>query len=63
MTTDTTEKGLESIIEKSLLESSGYLKGNPADYNADYALDTGKLEAFLLSARTKHIFIIFLSQR
>lgn len=51
MTTDTTEKGLESIIEKSLLENSGYLKGNPADYNADYAIDTGKLEAFLLSTQ------------
>ena len=48
MTADTTEKGLESIIEKSLLENSDYLKGNPADYNADYALDTEKLEAFLL---------------
>ena len=48
MTTDTTEKGLETLIEKFLLESNGYYKGIPNEDEADYALDVGKLETFLI---------------
>ena len=44
---DTSEKGLESLIEKSLLEEAGYLKGEPADYARAYCLDSRQLLAFL----------------
>ena len=39
MTTDTSEKGLETLIEKYLLETNGYFRGMPSDYSTDYALD------------------------
>ncbi len=44
---DTSEKGLESLIETSLLAEAGYLKGEPADYAHDSCLDTHQLLAFL----------------
>lgn len=47
MPTDTSEKGLETLIEKCLLETNGYYRGMPSDYSTDYALDCDKLEAFL----------------
>ncbi|MBO6135653.1 MAG: type I restriction endonuclease subunit R [Fibrobacter sp.] len=47
MPTDTSEKGLETLIEKCLLETNGYYRGVPSDYSTDYALDCNKLEAFL----------------
>ena len=46
-TTDTTEKGLESLIEHSLLTEGGYLPGSPADYNKAFCVDTAHLCAFL----------------
>lgn len=51
MPTDTSEKGLETLIEKYLLETNGYFKGMPSDYSTDYALDCNKLEAFLCSTQ------------
>lgn len=51
MPTDTSEKGLETLIEKYLLETNGYFKGMPSDYSTDYALDCDKLEAFLCSTQ------------
>lgn len=51
MPTDTSEKGLETLIEKYLLETNGYYRGVPSDYSTDYALDCNKLEAFLCSTQ------------
>ena len=51
MPTDTSEKGLETLIEKYLLEQNGYFRGMPSDYSADYALDCDKLELFLCSTQ------------
>ena len=39
MTTDTTEKGLEIIIEKSLLEESSYRQAYSTDYDRDLCLN------------------------
>ncbi|MGI8711372.1 MAG: type I restriction endonuclease subunit R [Acidimicrobiales bacterium] len=47
MTPDTSEKGLETIIERSLLTDGGYLPGKNADYDKTYCLDTVHLRAFL----------------
>jgi len=35
--TDTSEKGLESIIVASLVEEAGYVQGDPQDYDRDHA--------------------------
>ena len=51
MPTDTSEKGLETLIEKRLLETNGYYRGMPSDYSTDYALDCDKLELFLCSTQ------------
>jgi len=47
MTTDTTEKGLESLIVESLICDAGYEPGRPEDYDRDHAVDLAKLVAFL----------------
>lgn len=45
--TDTSEKGLESLIVDSLVADAGYELGRPEDYDRDHALDLAKLLAFL----------------
>jgi len=45
--TDTSEKGLESIIVSSLVNETGYLQGFNADYDRDHAIDIAKLTAFI----------------
>ncbi|HUT63000.1 MAG TPA: type I restriction endonuclease, partial [Anaerolineae bacterium] len=45
--TDTSEKGLESIIVSSLVNETGYLQGFNADYDRDHAIDIVKLTAFI----------------
>jgi len=44
--TDTSERGLETLIVQHLC-AHGYIQGNPKDYQADVALDTVQLLAFL----------------
>ena len=46
-TTDTSEKGLESLIVHDLCTSGGYVQGKPTDYNRDVAVDVVQLLAFL----------------
>ena len=46
-TTDMSEKGLESLIEKSLLEEAHYEKGFSKDYDKTHAIDIVKLLEFL----------------
>jgi len=46
-TTDTTEKGLESLIVESLICDAGYEPGRPEDFDRDHAVDLAKLVAFL----------------
>jgi len=47
MTTDTSEKGLETLIVRSLVDEAGYVAGDPADYDRDHAVDLSKLLTFL----------------
>ena len=42
-----TEHEFESSIERSLLESGGYQKGDPKDFKPDIALDTGIFLSFI----------------
>lgn len=45
--TDTSERGLETLIYNSLLSDAGYQAGDPMDFDRDHALDLAKLLAFL----------------
>jgi type I restriction enzyme R subunit len=48
MRTDTSEKGLESIIVAHLTSTDcGWIKGDPNDYNREYAVDLKQLIQFL----------------
>lgn len=44
---DTSEKGLESLICESLICDAGYVPGRPEDYDRDHAVDLPKLVEFL----------------
>ncbi|KMY66192.1 DEAD/DEAH box helicase [Desulfocarbo indianensis] len=45
--TDTSEKGLESLIVTSLVQEAGYVQGDSKDYDRDHAVDLAKLLQFL----------------
>lgn len=55
MPTDTSEKGLEALIVKSLTGEAGYLPGLPEDYDRDHAVDPGHLLAFLMATQPKAV--------
>lgn len=46
-TTDTSERGLESLIVAALTDNAGYEAGDLQDYDRDHAVDLSKLLAFL----------------
>ena len=47
MTTDTSEKGLETLIVRSLIEDAGYVAGGSKDFDTEHAVDLTKLVEFL----------------
>ncbi|KAF5089930.1 SWI2/SNF2 ATPase [anaerobic digester metagenome] len=51
--TDTSEKELERIITNSLITESGYIQGNPEDFDRDHAVDLPKLQEFLKRTQPK----------
>ncbi len=53
MKTDTSEKGLETIIVESLINDAGYSQGNSEDYDQEHALDWKKLSFFLSETQEK----------
>ncbi|MGL4498925.1 MAG: hypothetical protein ACRCU2_07665, partial [Planktothrix sp.] len=53
--TDTSEKGLEALIEKSLIDKSHYVKGQPHDYDRIYCIDKTKLLQFLRHTQPQEI--------
>lgn len=53
MLTNLQEISLESKIAQSLVNENGYIKGNPSDYNVEYAVDEEILFEFLDS--TQHL--------
>jgi type I restriction enzyme, R subunit len=52
MKTDTTEKGLESLIVQSLVSEAGYIQGDPQDYDREHAIDLAKLLRFLAATQS-----------
>src|SRR5262245_18604735 len=53
MPTDTSEKGLESLITKSLIDKAGWTAGSPNDFDREHAIDFTKLSAFLQKTQPK----------
>lgn len=53
MNTDTSEKGLETIIVDSLIKDAGYSQGSSKDFDKDHALDWNKLLSFLTDTQKK----------
>jgi len=51
-TTDTSEKGLESIIVAALVEDAGYVQGDPQDYDREHAVDLARLLQFLATTQS-----------
>jgi type I restriction enzyme R subunit len=49
--TDTSEKGLESIIVASLVEEAGYAQGAPQDFDREHTVDLAKLLQFLAATQ------------
>jgi Type I site-specific restriction-modification system, R (restriction) subunit and related helicases len=47
MTTDTSEKGLEALIVRSLIDEASYVTGHSKDFDRDHAVDVAKLFDFL----------------
>ena len=45
--TNTSENGLEALIEKWLVDHNGYERGTNVDYNKEYAIDETRLFRFL----------------
>jgi type I restriction enzyme R subunit len=50
VTTDTSEKGLETLIVSGMTDA-GWLAGDPNDYDREYAVDPFQLRAFLLATQ------------
>nr|WP_205704031.1 type I restriction endonuclease [Candidatus Chloroploca sp. Khr17] len=47
MKSDTSERGLETIIVTALVDEAGYIQGDPQDYDREHAVDLAQLLAFL----------------
>src|SRR5438046_2727711 len=62
LTTDTTEKGLESLIVESLVREAGYVQGRPDDFDRDHAIDLLKLLAFLRATQPRAVDALALDQ-
>lgn len=54
-TTDTSEKGLERLIEASLVTEAGYERGDSADFDKAYCVDKPLLFRFLRSTQPNEI--------
>ena len=51
--TDTSEKGLETMIVESFVSEAGYRPGRSEDFDRDHAVDLAKMLAFLTATQPK----------
>src|SRR4051812_16810654 len=58
--TDTSEKGLESVIVASLVGDSKYVQGSSTDYDREHALDLAKLLDFLRATQPNVVELLSL---
>lgn len=62
MPTDTSEKGLETLIVESLVNDAGYERGDPKDYDRGHAVDLAKLLVFLQTTQPETFDALHLAQ-
>ncbi|MBX3387748.1 MAG: type I restriction endonuclease subunit R [Phycisphaeraceae bacterium] len=55
MTTDTSERGLESLIVDSLVNDAGYARGNAADFDREHCVDWPTLLGFLKATQPEKV--------
>jgi len=60
--TDTSEKGLETLIVESLVNEAGYVQGTNDDYSREHVVDLAKLREFLKSTQPEVAEAIALDQ-
>ncbi|ESR26267.1 type I restriction endonuclease [Lutibaculum baratangense] len=60
--TDTSEKGLETLIVRSLIDEAGYVAGESKDFDRDHAVDTSKLFVFLNATQPKVLEALGISE-
>ena len=60
--TDTSEKGLETLIVASLVNEAGYVTGDPNDYDREHAVDLAKLLVFLQDTQPEAVEALALSE-
>jgi type I restriction enzyme, R subunit len=62
MNTDTSEKGLESLIVKAMTSGAGWIQGKAEDYHREYGVDLVQLQAFLRETQPEQLEALDLSQ-
>ena len=62
MATDTSERGLETLIVRSLIDESDYAAGDPRDYDRGYCVDLVQLRAFLHTTQPKKAELLGLEE-
>jgi type I restriction enzyme, R subunit len=62
MNTDTSEKGLESLIVKATTSGAGWMQGKGEDYDREYGVDLVQLQAFLHETQPEQLEALELSQ-
>jgi type I restriction enzyme R subunit len=62
MPTDTSEKGLETLIVESLVNEAGYVQGSSDDYSREHVIDLAKLRAFLETTQPETAEALVLDQ-
>ena len=51
MAAGTSEKGIETLIVRSLIDAAGYASGNPEDCDREYTVDLAQVPAFMVETR------------
>ena len=62
MPTDTSEKGLETLIVESLVNEAGYVQGSNDDYSREHVMDLAKLREFLEATQPETVETLALDQ-
>lgn len=55
MSTDISEKALESMLTNTLCDKHGYEQGKSSDYNKDFGLDTERVKRFILATQREKV--------
>jgi len=60
--TDTSEKGLEALIVRALIDEAGYVAGESKDFDADHAVDLVKLFDFVNATQPETVEALGIGQ-